>query len=525
MKKKPVIFLFFGKIKQEKKNLKGDFVFEKRLSHLKRAFIFLLCVLCLRLGEISIINGKSLETMAQLQQQRTVDLENVRGNVTDRYGKKFTGTENETLYLNEDGNVFREKPNDYVLEFQKEKRTPFIAKHLIGYTSPDGDGKSGLEKLFNSELKGKEKIKLCYLADAMGRAYGDIKVHTEEAQNAGELRLTLDKEIQKAAEYIMDKHIEKGALVLLDAESFDVLAMVSRPSFNEEKLMNYEVSLDGELLNRALMSYNAGSVFKIVTASAALEKNSNYFGRYFDCRGSYDLQDGHIFACNEKTGHGVLYFTDAFAKSCNCSFYVTALETGGENIIEMAKRFGIGQKILNVNLEESFGNLPQRSIYSNPEILNISIGQGEVLITPLECAVMAATVANGGVRKEVNIIDGIKRGKSFKNFRKKGEERVISKDTASYLSDMMRTCVTSGTGVLAGKSKVSISGKTGSAESGWLKDGKPMVHGWFCGFFPSDKPEYAMAILSEGGESGSKSCVLPFMEMAEKINEIYPFIE
>jgi len=506
------------------KFLKGDFVFEKRLSALKKAFIFMFCVLCLRLGELAIINGKSLETMAQMQQQRTVDLENIRGTITDRYGKEFTGTRKETYYLDKEGNVLKENPKDYALEFQKEKRSPDIAKHLIGYTSPDGEGKSGLERIFNKELKSKEKLKLSYLADAMGRPYGDVKVLAKKAKSQIELRLTLDKEIQKNAEDVMDKYIKKGALVLLDAENFDVLAMVSRPSFDEKKLLSYEESSDGELLNRALISYNAGSVFKIITAAAALEKNKDYVSRYFDCRGSYDLGDGHIFGCNEKSGHGSLYFTDAFAKSCNCSFYVTGLETGGEDIIQMARKFGIGGKLLNVNLEEALGNLPQRSFYSKPEILNISIGQGEVLVTPLECAVMAATVANGGVRKKVNIIDGIKSEKNFKRLSKKGEERVISEETARYISDMMRTCVTTGTGILAKDSKAQISGKTGSAESGWIKDGKPMVHGWFCGFFPSDKPKYAMAILSEGGESGSKSCVAPFVEMAEKIIENYSFI-
>lgn len=500
-------------------------MFEKRLSALKRVFVFLLCVLCLRLGELVIINGKSLETMAQMQQQRIVDLENIRGDITDRNEKKFTGENKETLYLDDAGNVLRQSPKDYIQEFKKEKRSPNIAKHLIGYTSPDGAGKSGLEKLFNRELISEGKLKLTYLADAMGTPYGDVKVQTEEAKNKSEIKLTLDKEIQKNAEEIMDKYIEKGALVILDVKSFDVLAMVSRPNFDEEKLLSYKASADGELLNRALMEYNAGSVFKIVTASAALEKDSDYEQRYFDCRGSYDLGDGHIFGCNEKNGHGILYFSEAFAKSCNCSFYVTGLETGGEDIIQMAKKFGIGGKLLNVNLEEAFGNLPQRSIYSKPEILNISIGQGEILITPLECAVMAATVANSGIRKEVNIVDGIKSGKNYKSLRKKGEERVINEETARLLSAMMRSCVTSGTAVLARDSSAEISGKTGSAESGWFKDGKPMVHGWFCGFFPSSKPKYAMAILSEGGESGNKSCVAPFMEMAEKINEIYPLKE
>lgn len=500
-------------------------MFEKRVVHLKRAFIFLLCVLCLRLGELAIINGKSLKTMAQMQQQRTLDLENIRGDITDRNGKKFTGEDKETLYLDETGNVLRQRPDDYILKFEKEKRSPDVAKHLIGYTSADGEGKSGLEKLFNKELMSKEKLKLSYLADATGRPYGDVRLQTDEAKSKSEIKLTLDKEMQIKAEEIMDKYIEKGALVILDVKSFDVLAMVSRPGFNEEKLLSYEASSDGELLNRALMKYNAGSVFKIVTASAALEKDSDYHKRYFDCRGSYDLQDGHIFGCNKKDGHGILYFPEAFAKSCNCSFYVTGLETGGEDIIQMAKKFGIGGKLLNADLEDAFGNLPQRSIYSKAEILNISIGQGEILITPLECAVMAATVANSGIKKEVNIVDGIKNGEKYKSLRKKGEKRVISEETALLLSDMMRSCVTSGTAVLARDSIAEISGKTGSAESGWIKDGKPMVHGWFCGFFPSSKPKYAMAILSEGGESGSKSCVAPFVEMADKIIKNYTLKE
>jgi cell division protein FtsI/penicillin-binding protein 2 len=521
---KRVIFLFSGKIKLEMMNLKGDFVFEKRLAHLKIIFIFLICVLCLRLGEIAIINGRSLEAMAQLQQVRTVEIENIRGAITDRHGESLTGNQKETLYLASDGSVAREKNENKFCQFEKIKRTPHLAKHLIGYTSPDGEGKSGLEKLFNNELKEDKKIMLSYVADATGSVAGNIETTTPKSEKS--LKLTIDKQLQTIAERVMDKHIKKGALVLLDAQSFDVLAMVSAPSFNEDAVSGYNSSSEGELLNRALMGYNAGSVFKIVTSAAILEKDENYIQRYFDCRGSFTLPDGHSFACNKKEGHGILYFPDSFADSCNCSFYVTGLEAGGEAIVAMAKKFGIGRELLNTELqEEAKGNLPQRSIYSQAEILNLSIGQGEILITPLQCAALAATVANGGIRKEINIVSSSDDGKKNKNLRKTGEERVISEKTAEIIADMMRRCVTSGTASSASQSFASISGKTGSAESGWIDDGKPMVHGWFCGFFPSDKPKYAMAILSEGGESGSRSCVAPFVEIAEKIIENSPLKE
>ena len=492
----------------------------KRAAIIKRIFVFLFLLLCVRLGQIGIINRESLEAMAQLQQERVVELENIRGTITDCHGDNLTGDKKETLYLASDGSVAREKTKNTFFEFEKIKRTPHLAKHLIGYTSPDGEGKSGLEKLFNDELKEDEKIKLSYVADAVGSVAGNIETTTPKSKR--KLRLTIDKQLQTIAEKVMDKHIKKGALVLLDAQSFDVLAMVSRPSFNEDAVSGYDLSSEGELLNRALMGYNAGSVFKIVTSAAILEKDENYIQRYFDCRGSFTLPDGHSFACNKKDGHGILYFPDSFAGSCNCSFYVTGLEAGGDAIIAMAKKFGIGKPLLNAELQEAKGNLPQRSIYSQAEILNLSIGQGEILITPLQCAALAATVANGGIRKEINIVSSLDDGKKSTNLRKTGEERVISEKTAGIIADMMRRCVTSGTAINAGESKALISGKTGSAESGWIDNGKPMVHGWFCGFFPSDKPKYAMAILSEGGESGSRSCVAPFVEIAEKIIENSP---
>lgn len=487
---------------------------EKRAKCLRLISICLFALLSVRLLYINIEKGKTYETMAKTQQQRQLIFSQTRGNICDRYGISFTDREKKTLFINGKGEISQSK-KDAVFEFETKKRAPTLAGHVIGYTNSDGKGVCGIEALCDEKLKGDGYSYLSYTADANGTPVGNFEIKTQKSKSEKNTELTLDYRIQEIAENVMDKHIKKGAAVVLDCKDFDVLAMVSRPLYDADKIASYKNSKDGELLNRALMPYNAGSVFKIVTSVAALERTEDYTKRYFDCRGSFDIGESHIFACNKKEGHGKVFFDEAFAGSCNCSFYVTGLEVGGQSLVSTAQKFGMGQELLRVPLGESGGNLPFKDEYTKGEILNLAIGQGEILITPLQCAVMAGTVANGGVRKDVNII---KENKSKNN----QSTRVISEENAKTLKDMMRLCVTEGTGNMADKSHVSIAGKTGSAESGWENGGKNLVHGWFCGFFPFEDPKYAIAVLSEGGNSGAKSCVEPFVEMAEKINEIYP---
>lgn len=472
---------------------------------------------------IGVYNGKSLETMAQKQQEREKTVKHTRGNFVDRKGRNITDEEDVNLYLSADGNISDTKKDNFVWEFSVKKRFPVSASHLIGYTDADGEGKSGLELLFNDILKTDGKTKIKYMADAFGNPAHSFELTEKKASQKTDIKLTLDLDIQKITKTVMEKHIKKGAAVILDVKSFDVLSMVSLPGYDDKNIGKYKASSDGELLNRALMGYNAGSVFKILTSAAALQKMPDFINRSFDCHGSYTLDDGHIFACHKSDGHGVIDFKTAFAHSCNCSFYIAGLEGEAKKIIGLAEKLGMGSTLLNVKTDESCGNLPKRNIYSNAETLNISIGQGEILITPLQCAVMAATIANNGIRRDVNLVSGFKSGKKFESKKNNGRYEVISCDAAKTLSQMMRECVLSGTASSAAKSKINIAGKTGSAESGWVKDGSPLVHGWFCGFFPYENPKYAMAILSEGGRSGAGSCVAPFVEIAEKINEIYPF--
>jgi len=303
-----------------------------------------------------------------------------------------------------------------------------------------------------------------------------------------------------------------------------VLAMASRPVYDTEKIESYFSSDEGELLNRALCAYNAGSVFKTITASAALESNINYQFREFNCDGSFEYGD-KTFSCHKQDGHGQESFSKAFADSCNCAFYETALILDGKKIKDTAKKFGLGEKVLHMGNEEASGFIPKEKKYAPLDMINLCIGQGEILITPIQSASVAATVANKGVRKEVSIAKQIidEKGEVMTTFKNEKSIRAIKESTAQVLGNMMRECVLSGTAKKISSSPLEIAGKTGSAETGWLRDdGTPMVHGWFCGFFPYSSPKYAIAVFSEDGKSGAESCVEPFLELSEKIVEIYP---
>ncbi len=498
-------------------------MFSKKGIFIIKIFTVLLIALSVRLVYICAVRGSQYKTAAISGQTRTVNVKTTRGAIADRRGIILTDRTDREFEVSPRGETGINQENS-VYSVAVTKRQPPLASHIIGYTSGNGSGLSGIEKKFDHILKNKGEITLKYMADAANSPIGAFDVSDTPADDKTQVRLTVDYHIQKIAEEVMSKHIEKGAAVILDTQSFDILAMVSRPDYDTDAMADYASSSDGELLNRALMNYNAGSIFKIITAAAAMEKNPYITQRSFDCKGSFELKNIQPFHCHKKDGHGPLTFDKAFAFSCNCCFYLTGLETDASNIISTAARFGMGSPVLKDFPQEAPGNLPLRDTYSPGETLNLAIGQGELLVTPLQCSVMAAIIANDGIKREVNAVCGIfdKKG-IFTETYVTSSETIISKSTASVIGRMMRECVLYGTGSAAADSSAQIAGKTGSAETGWVQNGTPLVHGWFCGFFPYDNPQYAMAIISEGGRSGADSCVTPFREIAEKINEIYPF--
>lgn len=515
-----------NKIRNNAKNIFWVIIMKLRV---KACFVFILLslsALCVRLVYINVADGKRYMSDAENQQTVTKKIEVFRGNIYDRNMISFTKRENSLLGIRKDGSVGLKstaKPSAFI--FPRRYGADFCACHVLGYLSADGHGMSAIEKKYDYILGSDEFYTVKYRTDGLGRPVGSVETFSDISGSERGVKLTLDYHIQKAAENTLRKYIKKGAAVILDTDTFDVLAMVSVPMYNQNDISRYSNSKNGELVNRALCAYNAGSVFKIVTTAAALEMNPYYKDVKFYCSGSHVGNGGRVFMCNNPNGHGVLSLPEAFAKSCNCAFYETGLCSGGKSLYDMAVRFGISDKLLNPDIGQATGVVPYRDFYSEYETINLSIGQGEILITPLQCAVLAATVANGGERMDVNLVSETSAPYfGVRNEKRKNSYRVIDGNTAYEIASMMRLAVTDGTASKSGFEDFGVAGKTGSAETGWTNEsGEPMVHGWFCGFFPYDKPKYAMAVFCEDGKSGAESCVKPFMKICEEIEKIYPF--
>ena len=481
-------------------------------TRIKAVFIFfivMLFLLVVHLFNISQIKQVSYTQNASDQRRHTQTIKNFRGCIYDMNMIPLVDNSFAEIFLNE----------KFVTKSLARYGENPLAHHVIGYTISDGTGGAGIEKAFDTYLTSPVSQTVTYMVNARGESIGDSLLSRSATGKIPHIniKLTLDKKVQKAAEEVCNRLMQKGAVVIMDTESFDIRAMVSRPVFSQNDITKSFESDDSPLFNRALGSYNAGSIFKIITSSAMMKKG--LYDYKADCKGHFNV-DGRDFLCNKETGHGMTDFMSGFSLSCNTFFY-SATQGLGKEIENTARDFGLGESLLNCDIGETSGFVPRRNYYFPKEEANLSIGQGEILITPLQAANMVCIIANGGVKKKVNLTDSLvdNEGAAIKNLRNEESQRIISEKDALLIKDMMENVVLSGTGTAAKSDKVKISGKTGSAESGWEFGGETMVHGWFCGFFPSDNPRYAMAVFSENGKSGGEVCAPIFREIAEKISE------
>ncbi|MBE7053980.1 MAG: penicillin-binding protein 2 [Ruminococcaceae bacterium] len=480
----------------------------KRMKLVFYVTITILFLLVLIVFKISVIDSDKYFEMAVNQRMENIYTKKVRGKIVDRNMIPFVDTNSEIV-------------NNNGVEFLTTKRysDTSCASHLIGYVDYDFCGISGLEKMYDSFLKTDKKISVSRIND-VNKSYvknlGTRILNSEDG--AMNLKLTLDMHIQKIVEEEMDKSVKRGSVVVLDVNSFDVLAISSRPDFDRTNVQKYVENGESELVDRSTSMYNAGSIFKIITAAAALKENMQ--DEIFLCNG-YKNEDGTVFKCHKEDGHMFLNFEEAFVQSCNCAYYEMGKRLKSDKILDMAKKFGLGSKCIGLEWEEE-GNIKTEKNKTTSDALNISIGQGDILVTPVQAANIAAIIANKGNGKKVNVADRItdQKGNTLHYLKQEYEYKVIDKSAAEKISSMMKKCVDSGTGIDAKSEIVNISGKTGTAQTGWEQDGELMVHGWFVGFFPSQKPKYAMCVFMENGKS-SKNAAKSFKNIAEKIVDLY----
>jgi len=323
---------------------------------------------------------------------------------------------------------------------------------------------------------------------------------TGTTQRGDDLTLTISERLSR---YITEQFPsgKRGAVVVLNYKTNEILAMVSLPQFDPTNLgaaLSDEAA--GALINRATQGlYPPGSTFKIVTMASALENLPDLEDFAFDCTGYYPV--GH-YSVTEKEGHGVQTLSDAFASSCNTTFAALSQELGYEMLGETAEKLGFNENFLFGDLIVYNSSYPIDDL-SPEDLAWSSIGQGRVLTTPMHMALVASLIANGGVLREPRLIRQITTAQGgYRALPASLEERrVLDASVTQRLEKEMIRVVRSGTGRRAALSDgYVVAGKTGSAEAS--NDKSIDTHAWFVGYITNDNAPYAISVVVENGGSG-----------------------
>lgn len=400
-----------------------------------------------------------------------------------------------------------------------------LAAHVIGYiNSIDNEGVSGIEAMYDDVLIGSQPEYATVLVDATEKVIpglGYKRLRLAEGQGPSNVVLTLDKGIQKIVESVMDQNSINGAVVVLRPATGEILAMASRPNFDTNHLDDYLTQQTAPLLNRAVSAYQPGSVFKLVTAAAALESGTVSPNDIFFDPGYIEVNQLRFKGWDyNKGGRGKLTFTEALAYSSNPVFIEVGLKLGAEALLSYAQKFGFGHRT-NLNFNgEAAGNLPELDTISPGELANFTIGQGKFEATPLQVASMVATIANNGIKIDPYLVSKLtnSEGVVVKSYSASPGTRVLSKKTAGQLQEMMAAVTRYGTGQVAYVEAGGSAGKTGSAETGRLNGaGQGINHAWFAGYGPLVNPQYAIVVFVEDGMSGGDIAAPLFADILSRL--------
>ena len=313
---------------------------------------------------------------------------------------------------------------------------------------------------------------------------------------------TFDAALQKAAYEALAGR--KGAVVAIEPSTGRVLAMVSAPDFpldasSEDWDALVAADENSPLLNRAAQGlYAPGSTFKIITAAAALEQGKGDFT--MTCTGSAAFGE-YTMRCFDSKAHGEVNLDKAMAQSCNVYFATLGQELGAAALRDMAERFGFNRPT-NFPLESKPSAFAMTDGARVDEVIETSIGQGKTLAAPLQMAMTAATVANGGLMMRPYVLDSIQTRdlKVLEKAMPKSFERIVSQEVAARLNELMVNVISAGTGSAAQIPGVTVAGKTGTAQNETGRD-----HSWFVGYAPAEYPEIVVAVILEETGGGTEA--------------------
>jgi len=433
-------------------------------------------------------------------------------------------------------------------EFQRNNPQGVYAAHVLGYVGvaseeqlageqfhglPAGSviGQYGVERIYERTLRGREGRKLIEV-DALGHEKRMISVDKPHVGN--DVHLTIDFRLQKLAEDLLGE--EAGAVVALDPQTGELLALASRPSFDPNALsrgLRFNEWNDilqnprHPLTNRAIQGqYPPGSTFKIIMATAVLETNAIGVTDTLRCGGRFRLGK-RTFRDWKKYGHGAVDLHQAIAQSCDVYFYRLGHRMGIETIAAYAKQFGLGTRT-GIDLPaEGTGLIPssewKQQTQGEPwypgETISVSIGQGAVTVTPLQMAKVIATIGNNGIPVQPHVVRGVREreGEWIEKWTpRQASSLTLQPAQLEAIQMALAAVVTEGTARRAQSSMVRIAGKTGTAQVVSLRhkseEDTPKRfrdHAWFVAYAPIEHPTIAVAVLLEHmGHGGSAAAPL-----------------
>lgn len=406
-----------------------------------------------------------------------------------------------------------------------------LAAHLLGYAAEVNDreldslavrgyrlgdliGRTGVERTLENVLRGQDGAEFV-VVNAVGRRVSTLGDLPPRMPTAGhDVVLTLDLKVQRALEEVM-ADVDHGAAVAIDPRDGGVLGLVSRPAYDPNEFSVgltrarwNELASGGVLLNRAIQGrYPPGSTFKLVTMLAALRSGvATATTRQAPCMGRYQF-GGRSYGCWKKDGHGSLDFIEALQHSCDVYFYQIGPKLGLGPLEQTARDFGLGSRT-GVDLpQEVTGLIPSQAYYDRRlgkgvrlkgTMLNLAIGQGELLLTPIQLAQLFAEAAMSGKALRPHVVRAV-RGTAYSPELPLHPNVVASAQDWQALHQALELVVSAGTGTAARVPGVRVGGKTGTAQNPHGQD-----HALFACYAPAEAPTIALAfVIENGGHGGS----------------------
>ena len=531
---------------------------QKRILAVCLVLILLALTLGVRLFIVQIINGKTLQIRATDQWTRDLSLTAPRGTIYDSTGDTLAvsyttynvyvrGREVEDaedtaqklstlLDLNYESTlnkVSNKNISESLLKMQVESDVAeeiynlkldgvYLSENvgryyvygdlltqLLGFTSIDGTGQSGVEAYFNDYLTGVDGYSYVQ-SDLQGKEIGGSLRYYVQGVVGDDIKLTIDSKIQIILENVLEKAFEEQEAkavtgMVMEAKTGKVLAISSKPSFdlNEVPRDDLETLFNYSRMSAVTDTFEPGSTFKILTVAAALEEGVVSLDDTFYCPG-YRIVDGQKIKCWKTIGHGTQTLAEAFSNSCNCCFIDLALRLGVDKFYEYLEKFGIGTKTGITVQGESSGIVMSKENVKTVDLARMGFGHA-IAVTPIQLLSIVTAITNGGVYNTPTIVEKIDDVYGTTTFTPTvTTKRLISESTSEIINSFLKL-TTNKTGDYTFVEGYNIGGKTGTAqkygENGQIAQGKYISS--FIGAYPADEPEYIFMIMVDEPSAGA----------------------